>query len=240
MNASPAMPTPEDTLATSPGRPTPDAPGRLARLYGPRLGIPLLALGLAAMLPARIEGLMDAVRLAPPAASGSAGVNGVTLSPGIIATPTSAVLLSGQTRNSPVGDERQPDARVLAEMSRRQAEAERRERELELREARLTAAESVLRNQIATLSQMRGELEQMASREGDAASSDIDALVSLYSNMRPQQAAKVFDRLEAARAATILLRIPDRQAGPILAQMDPQAALAVTQEIAGRREQFRR
>jgi flagellar motility protein MotE (MotC chaperone) len=217
------------------------ADGALRRFYGPRLGIPLLALGVAALLPARILALTEILGDdRPPVLASAAPSGAVALGEGVIATPTTAVLLSGQTRASPVGDERQPDARVLAEMSRRQAEAERRERELELREARLTAAEAVVKSQIATLSQMRGELEQLASKEGDAASSDIEALVSLYSNMRPQQAAKVFDRLEAARAATILLRIPDRQAGPILAQMDPQAALAVTQEIAGRREQFRR
>ena len=224
MTADPAVPRPAESL--------------LRRLYGPRLGLPMLALGVAAMLPARIAALAPLFAEAPPAAS--AGARPVLLGDGVVATPTRGVLLSGPSRANPVGDDRVPDVRVLAEMRRRQAEAEKREREVELREARLSAAESMVRSQMQTLSQMRSELEQLATREGEAASSDIDALVALYSNMRPQQAAKVFDRLEATRAAVILLRIPDRQAGPILAQMDPQAALAVTQEIAGRRESFRR
>lgn len=218
-------------------------PERVRRLYGPKLGLPLLALGLAALLPGRVAALLgpDAPAARPPAAVATEVPRApVTLRPGIVATPTSAELLSGQARMNPVGDDRQPDARVLAEVTRRQAEVERREAELETREARLSAAETMARTQLSTLSQMRSELERLVTREGEAAGADIDALVSLYSNMRPQQAAKVFERLEPARAATILLRIPDRQAGPILAQMDPQAALAVTQEIAGRRDAFRR
>lgn len=213
----------------------------LRRLYGPRFGLPMLALGVAAMLPARLSAILPMLADGPPAAAvAAAGTRPILLGDGVVATPTTGVLLSGPSRVNPVGDERVPDVRVLAEMRRRQAEAEKREREVELREARLNAAETMVRSQMQTLSQMRSELEQLASREGEAASSDIDALVALYSNMRPQQAAKVFDRLEASRAAVILLRIPDRQAGPILAQMDPQSALAVTQEIAGRREAFRR
>ncbi|WP_040614392.1 MotE family protein, partial [Teichococcus cervicalis] len=136
-------------------------------------------------------------------------------------------------------EERPGEGRLLAEVTRRQAEIERRERALEGREARLQAAEGIVRAQIAELSRLREEVERLVAKESGAAESDIDALVSLYVNMRPQQAAKVLERLEPPRAAVILLKIPERQAGPILAQMEPPAALAVTQEIAGRREAFR-
>jgi flagellar motility protein MotE (MotC chaperone) len=111
---------------------------------------------------------------------------------------------------------------------------------VEVREARATVSETLARTQLAALGKLREELERLVMRESDAAEADIDSLVALYVNMKPQQAAKVLERLEAPRAATILLKIPERQAGPILAQMEPQSALAVTQEIAGRREAFRR
>jgi flagellar motility protein MotE (MotC chaperone) len=128
----------------------------------------------------------------------------------------------------------------LLEVGRRQSEIDRRERAVELREARVQAAEGLARTQIAELTRLREDVERLVVREGSAAEADIDALVSLYVNMRPQQAAKVLDKLEPPRAATILLKIPERQAGPILANMDPNSALAVTQEIAGRRDAFRR
>ena len=104
----------------------------------------------------------------------------------------------------------------------------------------MLAAENMARAQIGELTRLREEVERLVVREGSAADADLDALVALYVNMRPQQAAKVLDKLEPPRAATILLKIPERQAGPIMANMEPLSALAVTQEIAGRRDAFRR
>jgi flagellar motility protein MotE (MotC chaperone) len=172
----------------------------------------------------------------------------VTLREGMVARPVVAPVLAGPlttsapvipVRASPIGDERPGDGRLLLEVARRQAEMDRRERALEAREAQLQAAEAMTRSQISELTRLREEIERLVSKESVSADSDLDALVSLYVNMRPQQAAKVLERLEAPRAAVILLKIPERMAGPILAQMEPPAALAVTQEIAGRREAFR-
>lgn len=224
------------------------------RLFGPRLGLPLMALGIAALVPARIASLLPlfdapvsvaAQRdralpdLAPGPTPGAAG-QPVPLREGVLAVPTLSVLLAGPARANPVGEDHESAARLLAEVARRQAETERRERMIEARETRATAAEALARGQLATLGKLRDEMERLVMRETTAADADIDSLVALYVNMRPQQAAKVLERLEAPRAATILLKIPERQAGPIMAQMDPQAALLVTQEIAGRREAFRR
>lgn len=228
-----------------------DKPRR--RLYGPRLGLPLMALGIAALIPARVASLLPLIETpasvatppgpAQPAPAQSARVPAgqpVALREGVLATPTLSVLLAGPVRSNPVGEDQESAARLLAEVARRQAEAERRERLIEVRETRATAAEALARTQLAALGKLRDEVERLVLREANAADADIDSLVALYVNMRPQQAAKVLERLEAPRAATILLKIPERQAGPIMAQMDPQAALLVTQEIAGRREAFRR
>jgi flagellar motility protein MotE (MotC chaperone) len=215
-----------------------------ARLFGPRLGLPLVALGLAALVPGRLAGLSE---LLPPwpAASATAVAplvpdRPVPLREGVVALPRISATLAGPARSNPLGEDRPGEGRLLLEVSRRQAEVDRRERTLELREARVQAAEGMARAQITELTRLREEVERLVVREGSAAEADIDALVALYVNMRPQQAAKVLDKLEPPRAATILLKIPERQAGPIMAQMEPLSALAITQEIAGRRDAFRR
>lgn len=240
-------------------------PRGLKRALGPRLGLPLMLLGLAALVPGRLASLV------PQGGAASGGVSAgmsqgatlvlplvpplaapIALRDGVVARPVIAPVLAGPlpaaltapalttpARANPLGEERPADGRLLLEVARRQSEMDRRERAIEAREAQLQAAEGMARNQIAELTRLRQEMERMVAKESTAAEGDLDALVSLYVNMRPQQAAKVLERLEAPRAAVILLKIPDRQAGPILAQMEPPAALAVTQEIAGRREAFR-
>ncbi len=216
-----------------------------SRWVGPRLGLPVMMLGLAALVPGRLAGLAELLpanllAVAAPAAAQALPVGPVPLRDGLIAVPKISETLAGPARANPVGEERPGERRLLAEVTRRQTDIERRERDVELREARLQAAENLTRSQIAELTRLREEMERLVVREGSAAEADIEALVSLYVNMRPQQAAKVLDKLEPPRAATILLKIPERQAGPILANMDPNSALAVTQEIAGRRDPFRR
>lgn len=223
----------------------PPLPSWRGRLLGPRLGLPLMALGLLALLPGRVAGLaglwpVQATR--PPAALSAAlplPLHPVTLRAGVVAVPRVSETLAGPARPSPLGEDRPGEGRLLLEVGRRQAEVERRERALDLREARLQAAEGLARNQIAELTRLREDVERLVVREGSAAEADLDALVALYINMRPQQAAKVLDKLEPPRAATILLKMPERQAGPIMANMEPLSALAVTQEIAGRRDPFR-
>jgi len=206
-------------------------------------GLPLMVLGLAALLPGRIAGLTEGGGLSLPRFGSTLLAREapppVPLREGVVARPTISPVLAGAVRANPLGEERPGESRLLMEVTRRQSEIEKRERELEAREARLQAAESMARTQIAELTRLRQEIEQMVAHESTAAEGDIDALVALYVNMKPQQAAKVLERLEAPRAAVILLKIPERQAGPILASMEPPAALAVTQEIAGRREAFR-
>jgi flagellar motility protein MotE (MotC chaperone) len=208
------------------------------------MGLPLMALGLAALLPGRLEGLAPLLPAWPAAAATAPALppalRPVTLREGVVALPRVSDTLAGPARPNPLGEDRPGEGRLLLEIGRRQAEVERRERALDLREARVQAAEGMARSQIGELTRLREEVERLVVREGSAAEADLDALVALYVNMRPQQAAKVLDKLEAPRAATILLKIPERQAGPILANMEQLSALAVTQEIAGRRDVFRR
>ncbi|WP_419900157.1 MotE family protein [Roseomonas sp. USHLN139] len=223
----------------------PALPPRSPSWFGPRRGLSLMALGLAALLPGRLDGLPGSweglfpARAQAPARPDTAPLAAMPLRDGLVALPHVSPVLAAPVRSNPLGDDRPGEGRLLAEVTRRQAEIDRRERLLEAREARLQATESLARQQIAELARLREEVERLVVRESAASEADIDALVALYVNMRPQQAAKVLERLEPPRAAVILLKIPDRQAGPILAQMEPPAALALTQEIAGRREAFR-
>jgi flagellar motility protein MotE (MotC chaperone) len=212
--------------------------------------LPLAMAGLAALVPGRVGSLLahwDAVvtmrtNAERVALAGDMPVQDapiVTLRDGVQAHPVVSVTLSGDARPTPVGDDRPEDGRLLAEVARRQAELDRRAHELETRAAQVAAAEKLAREQIAELTRMRQQIEQLVTAQSAAADADIDALVGLYQNMKPVQAAAVLGKLEPPKAATILQRLDNRTAGPILAAMDPNAALAITEEIVQRRAAFR-
>lgn len=135
-------------------------------------------------------------------------------------------------------EEQPADARVLAEVARRNAELDRREKDLQAREVRVEATEKLARQQVAELTQLRAQVEKLVGHESKAAGNDMDLLVGLFTNMKPAQAAVVIGKLDPPKAALILEHIDTHMAGPILAAMDPSSALGITQEIEQRRTAF--
>lgn len=136
-------------------------------------------------------------------------------------------------------DDHPLDGRVLGELNRRKAELDRRERELELRESRAAAAELLARREVSQLTALRSEVEKMMKQQTSGAESDLAMLASLYSNMKPVQAAAILGKLESAKAAAILKRLETRMAGPVLAAMEPSIAAAITEEMDKAHAAFR-
>ena len=89
------------------------------------------------------------------------------------------------------------------------------------------------------MTRMRGEIEKVVTHESAASDTDLAVLVGLYSNMKPTQAAAVLGRLSAPKAAAILEKLDIRSAGPALAAMDPEVAVAITEELTHRHAPFR-
>ena len=59
-------------------------------------------------------------------------------------------------------------------------------------------------------------------------------LVRIYENMRPRDAARIFDELEMPVLIEVVARMKQRAVAPILAGMQPDRAQKVTAELAAR------
>jgi flagellar motility protein MotE (MotC chaperone) len=211
--------------------------------------LPMAAAGLVGLLPWfgadviqrwHAESLSTASLTTQAFAQTTERTSQVVLPSGVVAQPVSVSTLAGTERASPIGDDRPVDGRLLAEVARRNAELDRREHELQTRETQLAATEQLARGQIAELSQLRVTVEGLVRHETTAADEDMSLLVGLFSNMKPVQAAAVIGKLDPPKAALILQRLDTRMAGPILASMEPPAALAITEEVEQRRASFQR
>jgi flagellar motility protein MotE (MotC chaperone) len=130
------------------------------------------------------------------------------------------------------------DGQALEEITRRTADLDRREHDLDLRETQVAAAEALARQDITELTTLRASVEKLISQQTNAAEGDMSLLVSLYSNMKPAQAAAVLGKMEPDKAAAILKRLDPHLAGPILAGMDPAAAVKLTEDVQQRHAAF--
>jgi flagellar motility protein MotE (MotC chaperone) len=230
-----------------PRKPVPERPRRGFRL--PFLLI--AATGLAGVLPWFGADLVHHWQAAAPSASAppapapvptppppAAAADAVVLPSGRIAEPVSVATLAATEQPSPIGDQPGVDGRILAEVARRKAELDQREKALQVREEQVAAAEKLARQQIAELTQLRQAIEAQVRHESAASEADLNLLVGLFSNMKPVQAAAVIGKLDPPKAALLLQRLDTRLAGPIVAAMDPAAALAITEEVEQRRAAF--
>lgn len=115
-----------------------------------------------------------------------------------------------------------------------------RKRELDLREAELNKLEEELQQQKVALEKRLQELERTRTQIADKLKTQVevdkdkvDKLVEFYSNMRPQQAAKVFETLNEDLAVETLSRMKKKNAAEIMNLLDPKKAQSITEKFAG-------
>ncbi|HZF76117.1 MAG TPA: hypothetical protein VE033_09830 [Acetobacteraceae bacterium] len=121
---------------------------------------------------------------------------------------------------------------VLEALRSRRAEIEAREAALTAREQVLAAAEQRLGQRIEELTALQGRLEALERERAAREEAGVRGLVKLYEGMRPREAAVIFEELELPVLLTILDRMREARAAPVLGAMRPERARLVTAELA--------
>ena len=123
---------------------------------------------------------------------------------------------------------------VLERLAERRDELEARAKELEARESVVLAAEKRLEGRIAHLKQLEAKINEMVRAKDEGEAARIKNLVTMYENMKPKDAARVFDRLDMRVLLEVATQINPRRMSDIMAQMSPEAAERLTVELASR------
>jgi flagellar motility protein MotE (MotC chaperone) len=124
---------------------------------------------------------------------------------------------------------------VLRQLAKRRDELAARERALDDREAMLKATEQRIAGQVEQMKQMKAEYQQMRTQRDEAAEASMRRLVTVYEAMKPDEAARIFETMEGAVLLDVVTRMGERRLAPILAQMSPAKAQALTIAMANRR-----
>ena len=147
-----------------------------------------------------------------------------------IACPTNPADLARDAGLSPA------ELQVLQSLGTRRGQLDQREQDLDVQTQLLTAAEAKLDAKLQALANMKGELQKLLD-EGDAKKSgEIDALVTVYSKMRPRDAADRLALLDDSVRLPIAAKMKPAALSQIVGQMPPAAAKELTEKLAGRFE----
>lgn len=128
------------------------------------------------------------------------------------------------------------EVELLQDLSRRRDALAAREAELEARAAVLQAAEDQIAGRIAELEALRDRIEGLLVSYDEQEQANIRSLVRIYENMRPRDAARIFEALEMPVLLDVVDGMREAKSAPILAQMLPAKARDLTAELALRRQ----
>ncbi|HTZ69912.1 MAG TPA: hypothetical protein VMB71_04600 [Acetobacteraceae bacterium] len=172
----------------------------------------------------------DPVVPAPAPAAAAHGVGAVPAS----AAPAGAAAAQAGTAQaaqaaSPVSD---AERGLLLDLRHRREQLDTRQKDLDQRDAVMQAAEQKLTARVQELNALQAKLEALEAARESRDSANWQSLVHIYEDMKPRDAAAIFDALDMHVLLGVLDRMQDRKAAPILAAMQPDRARLATQLLA--------
>ena len=123
---------------------------------------------------------------------------------------------------------------ILEHLQERRQELEKRSRELDIREGLIAEAEKRVDAKLAEIKEGEAQLAVAEKKKDEAEAARLKGLVTMYENMKPREAAKIFDGLDVGVLLEVVSRINPRTMSEIMAQMSPERAEQLTVELASR------
>lgn len=127
------------------------------------------------------------------------------------------------------------EVELLQKLSRRREELDSWEKNLQIKETALNATEKRIDEKIQQVEAMKKAVSAALVEYNKIEDAEVTSLVKIYENMKPAEAARIFDELERPILLIIIDRMSEKKAAPILAAMDPKRAKQVTVDLAEQR-----
>jgi flagellar motility protein MotE (MotC chaperone) len=128
-----------------------------------------------------------------------------------------------------------PGERALLErLQERRQELDSRGRDLDMRENLIKAAEKRIDAKAMELKDLQSRVDTSVGNRDAAENSRFKSIVAMYENMKPKDAARIFDRLDLKVLLEVTTQMNPRKMSDILGQMAPESAERLTVELANR------
>ncbi len=142
----------------------------------------------------------------------------------------------GQTQNE-VGSSRNDlitntEIEVLERLAERRKALDKKATDLKLRENLLKAAEKRIEQKLDDIRKIEARIEKSFGDGNKRKAERFKDLVSMYENMKPKDAARIFNTLDMDVLLSVVQNMNARKMAGILAKMDAQAAQRLTVELA--------
>lgn len=127
----------------------------------------------------------------------------------------------------------QADIDHLSKLNDRKRELDAREQEIARQEAELARMKEEIDRRVGELESMRARISEMLAERVKTDEQKVETLVQMYSNMKPPQAARIFESMDEDLAVEILGRMKKKNAADIMNLLKPEKAQVFSEKYAG-------
>ncbi|WP_409478238.1 MotE family protein [Pseudobdellovibrio sp. HCB154] len=184
----------------------------------------------------KIESTLQKVEIGLGVAEAQTSPAPATTASGEAAPTVAAGAVSGSTTTSgTVRAEVEDDSDYIYKLSERKKVLDAREEELNKKAAEIEAQKAVIEKKLVELEEYRTKISTMLQDRIKSDDSKVETLVQVYTNMKPGQAAKIFETMDEDLVIDILSRMKKKSAAEILNLIKTEKAQAFAERYAGYR-----
>ena len=121
---------------------------------------------------------------------------------------------------------------ILQSLAQRRDKLEERSKEVDLKEKLLEATEMRINDKVSEIKSLKVEVQKLLDEYNTKEKAKVQGLVKIYENMKPKDAAQIFNELEMPILLEVVDQMSARKVAPVLANMDPMRAKDVTRELS--------
>ncbi|AIF81892.1 FlaA locus 229 kDa protein [endosymbiont of Acanthamoeba sp. UWC8] len=128
------------------------------------------------------------------------------------------------------------EVEVLGSLVKRREELDVREKDISLKENVLKVTEKRIQQKIDALQNLITQAQLILDKYNEKRNQEILTLVKIYENMKPKDAARIFDELEMPILVEVSSQMKEAKLAAILGLMSSDRAKDLTIELANRRK----
>jgi len=125
--------------------------------------------------------------------------------------------------------------RMIETIENKNRELKKREEELRLKEVRLEALEAKVRKDLEKIEKSISESKEQMGAQDEKTKENVDALIKVYSSMKPEEAANLIEAIDEDLALKIVSGMKSKIAGQVLSKVDVKVAKQISEKLAGKR-----
>lgn len=122
---------------------------------------------------------------------------------------------------------------LFTQLEQRKSELDQREENLKKLEVELKQQQEDIKKNLAELRKIRTKISQGLEQKIEKDEEKVDKLVAVYSNMKPQQAAKVMEKIDEELAIRVLAKMKKKSAAEVLNLLEPEKAKRLSEKYVG-------